>query len=277
MIIDFHTHCFADNIAARAMGSLIERSLYPAHFDGTLNGLKKSMRSAGIDLSIVCNIATNPHQTEKVNDWAISSNGDGIISFGSVHPEYKNFSAEIARLKNAGIKGVKFHPDYQGFDVDDKSVYPLYETLAENEMVMLFHCGHDLVPRERYRCLPKAFVKFVNDFKGAKIVGAHLGGQDLWDDVFEYVAPCDVYVDTSFGFKYLSQNDIDRFIGFHGEDKILFGTDTPWQCQKTEVREMRSFVSGETAEKIFHANAEKLLGLQGEESWVFNRRRQRKK
>jgi len=27
-----------------------------------------------------------------------------------------------------GLKGIKFHPDYQKFFVDDKKMFPIYET-----------------------------------------------------------------------------------------------------------------------------------------------------
>ena len=57
MIIDFHTHCFNDALAPKAMQNLMQGSLYPPHSDGTLGGLKASMKRAGIDVSVVCNIA----------------------------------------------------------------------------------------------------------------------------------------------------------------------------------------------------------------------------
>ncbi len=261
MIIDFHTHCFNDALAPKAMENLARHSLYPPHFDGTLGGLKASMARAGIDVSVICNIATNPHQTHSVNDWAIASNGeDGFISFGSVHPNCTDYAEEIKRLKHSGVKGIKFHPDYQGFAVDDRAVYPLYEAIAKEDMIMIFHCGHDLVLREKYMCTPEMFARFASDFDGAKIVGAHLGGQDMWDDVFKYVVGKNVFVDTSFGFKFLPQERIDEFIDRHGRDKILFGTDTPWQNQQTEVEEMRGFVKDKnTLDLIFYKNALNLL------------------
>ncbi|MCI9032342.1 MAG: amidohydrolase family protein [Clostridia bacterium] len=263
MIIDFHTHCFTDALAPRAMANLTEQSLYPPHYDGTLCGLKTSMKEAGIDVSVILNIATAPHQCVKVNNWAIASNReDGIISFGSVHPDYNDWFTELKRLKSEGVKGIKFHPDFQGFFVGDKRAYVMYEKIAENDMIMVFHCGHDLVLRNKYMCEPKDFAHVVKDFSGAKIVGAHLGGQDMWNEVFEYIAPLDVYVDTSFGFKFLTEEEIARFIGLHGEDKILFGTDTPWQRQSVEVAEMRSFIEDEILlEKIFSGNAKSLLGI----------------
>ena len=71
MLIDFHTHCFPDALAPRA----IEKLAYSCGgvepvCDGTLAGLRESMRRDGVDVSVVLNIATSPHQMKKVNDFA---------------------------------------------------------------------------------------------------------------------------------------------------------------------------------------------------------------
>ena len=88
MLIDFHTHAFPDVIAPRAMAKLSQASggMMPAT-DGTVTGLRASMKRAEVDLSVMLSIATNGHQMRSVNDFAASLNGkDGILSFGSVYP-----------------------------------------------------------------------------------------------------------------------------------------------------------------------------------------------
>ena len=67
MVIDFHTHCFTDALAPRAIANLAKNPQFPPQFDGTLSGLKASMDRAGIDISVIQNIATNAHQNRKVN------------------------------------------------------------------------------------------------------------------------------------------------------------------------------------------------------------------
>ena len=48
----------------------------------------------------------------------------------------------------------------------------------------------------------------------------------------------------------------------HGEDKILFGSDSPWSDIAADVNILRSFgLSKETEEKILCTNAKKLLGI----------------
>ena len=265
MVIDFHTHCFSDKIADKAMERLTAISQYRPHTPGTLKGLKESMARAGIDVSVVLNIATNPGQVANVNNWAIESNREeGIVSFGSVHPEYKDFKAEIKRLSANGVRGLKFHPDYQKFFVDEKEYFPIYEAAACEGLIMQFHCGKDLGLRDVLHCTPERFIKVVNAFPGAVIIGAHLGGQGMWDEVFAHLIGKEVYLDTSFGFKFMTQAEIDRVLDGHNTDKILFATDAPWQDQKTEAEEMREFVSDKALlDKILYKNAARLLGLKG--------------
>jgi predicted TIM-barrel fold metal-dependent hydrolase len=72
-----------------------------------------------VDISVVLNIATNARQQKSVNDFASSINNNrDIISFGSVFPYSEDVFDELERIKELGLKGVKLHPDYQGFNVD---------------------------------------------------------------------------------------------------------------------------------------------------------------
>lgn len=263
MIIDFHTHCFKDDLAPKAMANLAKNSLYPPHYDGTLNGLRERMSEAGIGISCILNIATNPRQNVKVNDWAISLvNEPDIVPFGSIHPDYADWREELARLKAAGIRGIKFHPDYQGFFADEDRMFPVYEEILSQGFIVTFHCGKDLVLREPLHCGPERFCRVAQAFPGAPLIGAHLGAQGLWEEMFRRLIGKDIYLDTSFGFKYLSPYQIEKILAEHNTDKLLFATDAPWQRQSVEVAEMRTFVKDPTLlDKIFYKNAAKLLNI----------------
>ena len=56
-IIDFHTHAFPENVAARAIPALEKAGHVQAYTDGTSAGLLASMSRAGIDKSVICSIA----------------------------------------------------------------------------------------------------------------------------------------------------------------------------------------------------------------------------
>ena len=98
MIIDFHVHCFNDELAAKAVPQLAKCANIPARLDGTILSLKESMKKAGVDKSVVLSIATKPSQTEKINNWTALIQDDSIIGFGSIHPENENWKEELLRF-----------------------------------------------------------------------------------------------------------------------------------------------------------------------------------
>ena len=100
------------------------------------------MRTAGIDRSLLLPIATKPSQTESINKWAASVSDQSIMSFGTIHPDYPLWKDQIEYLLHAGIKGIKFHPEYQDFYVDDERMFPLYDAL-------FFRGTHRFIPRGR--------------------------------------------------------------------------------------------------------------------------------
>ena len=94
------------------------------------------------------------------------------------------------------------------------------------------------------------------------MIAAHLGGQSMWDDVEEYIAGTDIYIDTSMGFEMYSTEQFLRILKKHGSDKILFGTDSPWSDSGKERQKLLSLpISDEEKENILHKNAEKLLRI----------------
>jgi len=262
MIIDIHTHCFPDNLAPRAVPLLAEKGGISPFTDGTVACLKNSMKKAGIDFSVLQPIATKPEQTTGINRWAVSMQNGSIIAFGTLHPDYPDWKREIKWLWEAGIKGVKFHPDYQDFYVDDKKVFPIYEALAEAGMIMLFHAGKDIGYPPPYHCPPCRLRKVLDAFPGSIIIAAHMGGYENTYQVEKYLVGQDVYFDTSYSFDILGNGGMEKLIKQHGADRILFGTDSPWKDQEREVDNIRSLnLTEDEMEKILGGNAVRILKL----------------
>ena len=260
MVVDFHTHCYKPLLAKKATSLIPPGSPYGPYYDGTVDGLLDSMAKTGIDYSVVQNIANSPTSVKAVNDFAIELLGyDKLIPFGSVHPDYDDIEGEIKRLKEHGIKGLKFHPYYQHCELTSKAAYKAYEKGAKHDMVMLFHGGHDLmVPGDNSN--PRLLRQISDDFKGAKLVFAHLGGWDLWDECFKLLIGQDVYLDTSFAFMFLSQEQIDFVLNNHDPKRLLFGTDGPWTDAKKELKCTRQLATP-YLDDILYGNAFRLLGM----------------
>ncbi|MDR1892953.1 MAG: amidohydrolase family protein [Oscillospiraceae bacterium] len=261
MMIDFHTHCFPDKIVGRAMSALMANSGIVEPFtNGSAGDLRRYMREKGIDKSVVLNIATNARQQKNVNDFAIAGNSDDLIMFGSVHPFAPDALDELRRMAAAGLKGVKFHPDYQEFHADDPAVFPVYALAAELGLITVFHAGVDCGLFCDAHCPPRAVKKILPVFGGAPVVAAHFGGYLRWQEVYDVLAGENVYFDTAFTASRIPKALAVKMIEKHGADKILFGSDLPWSGAATEAAFLRTLgLDEETAGKILGSNAERLL------------------
>lgn len=263
MLIDFHTHCFPEAIAARAVEKLSDASggLYP-YTDGTVAGLKASMKNNDVDIAVVLNIATNAHQQAKVNDFAASVNSEpGIVAFGSVFPDSPDALEELERIKALGLKGVKLHPDYQRFCVDDPKMKPIYRKISSLGLITVFHAGFDYGFPPPYGATPDKMVKALAWFD-SPVVAAHWGGVNCNEDTLRYLCGTDIYLDTSFGYSMMPKYYAEKILEKHGTNAVLFGTDTPWHTASMEMRLLSSLrLSQEEMDSITHKNAQRLLGI----------------
>jgi len=265
MTVDFHTHVFPEKLAARALQQLSDKSggLRPL-FDGTPEGLANHMKSRGVDLAVVLSIATNANQQRSVNDFAIAINNGQypLIAFGSVFPSAPDAADEIDRLARAGIKGVKFHPEYQGFFVDDEWMFPIYERIASLGMITVFHAGADIGFPKPIHSSPKRIARALPHFGGAPVVAAHFGGYISWDEVEEHLVGRDVYFDTSFCFGRIPFPQAERIASMHGAGRLLFGSDLPWSDEIDELGLIeRLHLSDGELRQILSGNALRLLNL----------------
>ena len=137
MIIDFHTHAFPDALAERAMGRLVGdgHGIYPPCSDGTVAGLIRCMDGFGVDASVIQPIVTKPSQTKNLNRWAKSVESERICSFGGIHPETDDYKRDIDFVASLGIRGLKFHVEYQGFVLDDPKMLRIYDYAFEKGLI----------------------------------------------------------------------------------------------------------------------------------------------
>lgn len=277
MIIDFHTHTFPDKMAAAAIAKMQLDCHSAAFTAGTVDALKDSQRSAGIDLSVVLPVATNPMKIGGINDISIALNDhDGLMYFGGVHPDAPNWREELERLSSAGIKGVKVHPVYQGADLDDRRYLRIFERCAELGLWVVSHGGDDIGFPGVRRCTPEMARNALKQVPGLKLVMAHMGGWRNWERVADCLADTDAYIDTSFslggitplddGFyddkstALLSEEEFCALVHAFGSKRVLFGSDSPWTSQCAGIKQIKALPlsDGEKAD-ILGGNAERIL------------------
>lgn len=263
MLIDFHAHIFPDRLAPGAISSLSERASIPPYSNGTADGLLSRMKLWNTDRSVILNIATNPRQTQNVNAFALSLlEYPQFIPFGSVHPDCDDPGGVVAALHGAGIKGIKLHPDYIKYVVDDIRYDPIFKKAAELGMIAVIHAGYDFISPDFIHSTPERIEKVLDRYPGLRLVCAHMGGNRMWDEVLKRLCGREVWFDTSLTAWEMSPEMLCKILDNHGEDKILFGSDMPW-CPTPAVAGLikNCGLSEERQEKIFYKNAMALLGL----------------
>jgi predicted TIM-barrel fold metal-dependent hydrolase len=262
MLIDIHTHMFPDKLAPKALASLSKTCKSPYYADGTVAGTMNSLKEWSVTAAVVMNIATKPSQQTTVNNWAASIQSNHLFCFGSVHPDAPDAIEELARIKELGLYGVKFHPDYQNFFVDEKRMFPLYDAISSLQLPVLFHAGADPLSPNLVHAPPKAVAKIADMFPNMKIIAAHMGGMARYDEVEEYLAGKNVYIDTSMSSRLCAPEQFARIIKKHGADHILFGSDCPWSRPTDEYNFLQAVkMRDDDREKICYQNAAKLINL----------------
>jgi len=124
-------------------------------------------------MGVLLPVATKPTQQRPINDWAILQRSDRIIPFGSVYPLADDAVDELERMAALGLRGVKLHPEYQGFDVDDPRVRPLYRKIGQLKLIVVFHAGQDLAYPPPCRCATDMLERAMEHLEGAQVIAAH--------------------------------------------------------------------------------------------------------
>lgn len=181
MYIDIHTHAFHPKIAHKAVDHLNDFYSVNCAGDGTIAHLLERERKAEMEKCVVLCAATAPAQVIPANNYAITlqkEHEDRVIAFGTVHPGYEDWESELKRIKAAGIRGIKLHPDFQSFWLDDPRLLPIFEA-AQKDFVFEIHIGDKTTPAQNPSC-PYKLAAILRQFPGMRVIAAHFGGYRMW-------------------------------------------------------------------------------------------------
>lgn len=258
-----HTHAFPDALAGRAMRALVEEGGVPARLDGTLGALLASMDEAGIEKSAVASIATRPGQFEGILAWSKAIRSERILPLPSLHPNEPEAAQKVRLTAAEGFKGLKLHPYYQDFYMDEERLLPIYQAVEETGLVLLMHTGFDFAfPRVR-RGDPVRVLRVLEAFPELKLVTTHMGASFDWGEVKEHLLGKPIYTDVSFSIQFMPPDQAKAFVLAHPRDYVLFGTDSPWAAQGEVIEFVRGLHLGADWERsIFFENACRLLDIE---------------
>lgn len=261
MIIDAHCHIYPDKIAEKAAASTgrfyhIEMSL-----DGKVSTLQREGAAAGIDHFIVQSVATTPAQVASINRFiaeSVAQSGGTMTGLGTLHPDSEDIAGDVERLLELGLKGVKLHPDIQGFKLDDYRCLKIYE-LCEGRLPLLLHTGD-----HRYDFSnPNRLKPILDTYTDLTVIGAHFGGWSIWEEAAEQLHDYEhLYVDCSSSLYAISPEVGRKLVRCYGADRVLFGTDYPMWSPTEELERFYAMqLTDEENEQILWKNAARLFDI----------------
>ncbi len=261
-VVDAHCHIYPHKIASKAVGATDKFYGVTSYGDGTVKNLAEICKNSGVDHAIVQSVATTPKQVKSINEFIADEveNSNGFLTgLGTLHPDSETMEDDIEHIINLGLQGVKLHPDIQGFQVDGKKLFEMYEICQHKNLVMLMHTGDYRYDNSN----PDRVKKVLENFPKLTFIGAHLGGWSVWDEASEKLSKFEnFYVDCSSSFGFSEKNLIKNALLTYGADKVLFGTDYPMWNTEEELKQLFSLgLSSEDNKKILGENAKKLFKI----------------
>lgn len=259
-IIDAHAHIFPSKIAEKATKSIGDFYDLGMFSEATSEKLLKAEKEAGIAKTLVCSSAVTASQVESINTFIADECAahPEFIGFAAMHPEKDGFEEELDRAISLGLKGVKFHPDFQKFNVDDLRAIPVYEAIAKRGLPVLFHAGDN---RYDYSSVER-IIHLMELVPDLKVIAAHFGGYSQWDRTIHYPKSDHLWFDTSSSLAFLDKEKACELIRFHGVEHFFFGADFPMWNPTEELERFLSLpLTDDEREAIFHINFENAFGL----------------
>lgn len=259
-MIDIHTHIYPPAIAKKAAASV--RDFYKLGtdtMDGTAETLLKRGAEAGIDRFVVLPVAIHPDKTRHINDFILGevASHSQFAGFGTIHAGQECVADEVCYIMDNGLKGVKMHPDTQGFAIDDLRLFPAYEE-AEGKIPVMLHMGDT---RYNYSH-PIRLRRILDLFPRLEVIAAHFGGYSMYETAYDLLHDKSCIFDVSSSLMLMEDGQAEKYINAYGAERMAFGSDYPlWDPTKEVESFFKLKLTDDQFEQIAYKTAERFLKL----------------
>jgi len=287
-VVDIHTHIFEEHYRERVIMDTFSmdcaEELKLVHgSDGKLSSLLESADQNNISKFFILPVSKHQNGVDQLNDYYYqeSKRDSRIVFCGTIHPEHPNLSQAMAELKSRNAKMIKLHSVYQRLDISSNICLNLFKKIADLGLPVIFDTSRVplkyLTPEDKpeFYTSPEKLLKLHEKIPDLKIVAAHGGGLFITDVERRRLIGRGIYIDISTSCLNCDwpANDVEKslenflyLINHHDQDKLFFGTDSPWRNQETEINglvELRrqDRITGEQMEKILWVNANRFFQL----------------
>jgi len=268
------------------------RELFKVKMDR--KALRKALSESGIHAvmsrwNVIRRIIENPDKVLEEHEYllaehrrnnrqvlaAAEDSGGRLIPVISYNPDITMEENIKCIERNRGrALGMKLFPTFHFIDPGERKLYPIYQALMDNNMILIVHTGCDPgiweLPAMCGKARPKSLDGVAKAFRDLDIVVAHLGSYSLLEPGIYFHESIElgrkyenVYFDTSAVDTYF----VGKAVAKLGPDRLLYGSDYPYMVGLT-LRDIvceyiRAEWSDEVKMKILRENAIRLLGLHG--------------
>ena len=259
--IDFHCHVYPGAIASKAADNV--RQFYnglgnPA-IDGSVQTLLDRGTKAGVEKFVILPVAVNPTRTRHINGFILeqAARVPRFFGYGTVHAAMENLTGEVQYIMDKGLRGLKMHPDYQLFAIDDPRMFPVYEMIGE-KLPIVFHMGD-----QRYSYShPQKLRKVLELFPRLQVIAAHFGGYTMYETAAELLHDKNCFFDVSSSLMFMEEGVAEHYINYHGPERFVYGSDFPmWDPVEEMERLLKLKLTDGQKEQIAHITAEQLLDI----------------
>ena len=194
-----------------------------------------------------------------------------FVGFGSVDPlKGDRAVAELDRIAELGLKGVKLHPSLQAFAPNEERFWPLYEKCQDLGLIILFHTGTSGVGagqpggqgiRLDY-ARPILLDAAAAAFPDLKILAAHFGYPWHLELLAMALHKTNVYIDISGWAPRYIPTEVIRDMKGRLQDQFVFGSDYPFLQPQRCLEELASLdIEPPVLDKLLLGNGKRLLGI----------------
>ena len=259
--IDFHSHVYPDAIASKAADNVREfyNGLGNPAIDGSVQTLLDRGTKAGVEKFVVLPVAVNPSRTRSINNFILEQVAaqPRFFGYGTVHAAMENLTGEIDYIMEKGLRGLKMHPDYQLFPIDDPRLFPVYDMIGD-KLPIVFHMGDNRYDYSH----PKRLRKVLELFPKLQVIAAHFGGYTMHEIAQEELKGKECFFDVSSSLMFMDEGVAEGYINRYGAERFVYGSDFPmWDPVEEMERFMRLKLTDAQKEQIAHITAERILKL----------------
>jgi predicted TIM-barrel fold metal-dependent hydrolase len=287
-VVDVHTHIFEKHHSKKYVEKTLvipsaEELKLIRGSDGRFSSLQKSADENNISKFFILPVVRDPKSVERINDFYYrkSTTDPRAALCGTVSPGHPRLKEILSDLRSRGAKLIKLHSFLQRFDILGDPALELIEKIIEAGFPVIFDTARirreNLQPDDSLSFLtePYKLLKLHELLPDLKMIAAHGGGVLITDQERKTLIGNGIYLDISTSFNTCDwpENDYEKSIdnmvyllNHHDQDKLFFGTDSPWRNQKEEIEELKGLhlqdrITKDQMENIFWKNANRFFDL----------------